>query len=92
MDAKALGDLERAQDRHRKSFVNSKLYTLIQCVLGVATFFMLNTRWYYALAAAVAVWFVAGLSRIIVFVRQNGGRDRLLSGNSASIQKNNPQL
>jgi uncharacterized membrane protein HdeD (DUF308 family) len=56
--------------------VNSKLYTLIQLLLGVATFFMLNTRWYYALIAAIAVWFVAGVPRTIVFVRQNREVDR----------------
>jgi hypothetical protein len=78
MNAKALRDLEQAQNRHRRSFANSKLYTLIQLVLGVATYFMVNTRWSYAFAAAVAVWFVAGLPRIIVFVRQNEERDRLL--------------
>jgi hypothetical protein len=78
MDAKALRDLEQAQDRHRRSFANSKLYTLIQLVLSVATFFMLNTRWYYALAAAFAVWFVGNLPRVIVFGRQNEERDRLL--------------
>jgi hypothetical protein len=58
--------------------VNSKLYTLIQLVLGVATYFMVNTRWSYALAAAVAVWFVAGLPRMIVFARQNEETDRIL--------------
>ena len=78
MDTTTLRDLERAQDRHRKHFVNSKLYTLIQLVLGAATFFMMNTPWYYALAAALLVWFVAGLPRIIIFARQNRERDRLL--------------
>jgi len=78
MDSKTR-DLERAQDKRGKHFVNSQLYTLIQLVLGAATFFMLDTRWYYALAAAVAVWFTAGLPRTIVFVRQVREVDRLLS-------------
>lgn len=75
METTTLRDLE---ERHRKHFVNSKLYTLIQLVLGAATFFMMNAPWYYALAAAVVVWFVAGLPRIIVFRRQNNERNRLL--------------